>query len=126
VANDPVELDPEIDAELVMDEDDDDDLADGFGVEGDTDDDDGAVGSDDEVDDEDGDVDEGSTIAVVIAAEDPDEFEEEEIAAVVPVLEDEDDAQGRQAGEFICTRCFLLKKDSQMAVRSRKVCRDCA
>ena len=126
MANDPVELDPEIDAELVMDEDDDDDLADGFGVEGDTDDDDGAVGSDDEVDDEDGDVDEGSTIAVVIAAEDPDEFEEEEIAAVVPVLEDEDDAQGRQAGEFICTRCFLLKKDSQMAVRSRKVCRDCA
>ena len=127
MANDPVELDPEIDAELVIDDEDDedDDLADGFVVEGEDDDDDVPVGSDDDDDEAVGDVDEGSTIAIIIAAEDPDEFEED-VSPVAPVLEDEEDAQGRQAGEFICTRCFLVKKDSQMAVRSRKVCRDCA
>jgi len=125
VTTDPEELDPEIDAELVagddLDEDLEDDLADGFVVEGEEDevaiDDDDPVGSDG--------ADEGSTIAVVVVAEDPDEFEEE-IAPVVRVPDEEDDAPGRQAGEFICTKCFLVKKDSQLAVRSRKVCRDCA
>jgi hypothetical protein len=121
VTTDPEELDPELDAELVdeIDEELEDDLADGFVVEGDEDDadDDDAVAT--------GDDDEGSTIAIVIAAEDPDEFEEE-IAPVVRVPDEEDDAPGRQAGEFICTRCYLVKKESQLAVRSRKVCRDCA
>jgi hypothetical protein len=126
VTTDPEELDPELDAELVADdelEDElEDDLADGFVVEGDEDDD--ADDVDDAVEDA-TDVDEGSTVAVIIAAEDPDDFEEE-LAPVVRVPEDEDDAPGRQAGEFICTRCYLVKKDSQHAVRSRKVCRDCA
>ena len=122
VTTDPEELDPELDAELVvdedLDEDLDDDLADGFVVEGDDDDDDDAVVASDDDDDE------GSTIAAVIPVEDPDEFEEE-IAPLVRVPDEEDEAPGRRAGEFICTSCFLVKKDSQLAVRSRKVCRDC-
>jgi hypothetical protein len=127
VTTDPEELDPELDAELVVDDDLDDDLeddlADGFVVEGDDDDEDSDDDAPAEADD--GDTDEGSTVAVILAAEEPDEFEEE-IAPVVRVPEDEDDAPGRQAGEFICTRCFMVKKESQLAVRSRKVCRDCA
>jgi hypothetical protein len=124
VTNDPEELDPEIDAELVAEIDDDDvedDLAEGFVVEGDEDD---GVEPDDETDGDDvEDVDEGSTV-IAIVAEDPDEFEEE-VAPVSRVDEDADDVLGRQSGEFICTSCFLVKKESQMAVRSRKVCRDC-
>jgi hypothetical protein len=59
------------------------------------------------------------------AAEEPDDFEEE-IAPVVRVPDEEDEAPARRTGEFVCSRCFLVKRESQLAVRSRKVCRDCA
>jgi hypothetical protein len=131
VSNDPEELRPEIDVELGAAEDesdedmDDEGVPDGFVVVGDDDDDvvDDMVGS---VEDDDDDVDVGSTIldVVEVAAEDPDDFEEE-IAPVVRVPDEEDDAPARRSGEFVCTRCFLVKRDSQLAVRSRKVCRDC-
>ena len=132
MSNDPEELRPEIDVELGAAEDesdedmDDEGIPHGFVVEGD--DDDEAV--EDIVegveDDDDDDVDVGATIIDVVeaAAEDPDDFEEE-IAPVVRVPDEEDDAPARRSGEFICTRCFLVKRDSQLAVRSRKVCRDC-
>ena len=124
MTTDPEELDPELDAELgaavddELDEDlDDDGLPDGFVVEG----------EDDDVDAGEDDVDEGATVVDVseVAAEDPDDFEEE-IAPVVRVPEEEDDAPARRSGEFVCTRCFMVKRESQLAVRSRKVCRDCA
>jgi hypothetical protein len=131
VSNDPEELRPEIDVELGAAEDESDEdmedegVPDGFVVVGDDDDDvvDDMVES---VEDEDDDVDVGSTIldVVEVAAEDPDDFEEE-IAPVVRVPDEEDDAPARRSGEFVCTRCFLVKRDSQLAVRSRKVCRDC-
>jgi hypothetical protein len=131
VSNDPEELRPEIDVELGAAEDESDEdmedegVPDGFVVVGDDDDDvvDDMVGS---VEDDDDDVDVGSTIldVVEVAAEDPDDFEEE-IAPVVRVPDEEDDAPARRSGEFVCTRCFLVKRDSQLAVRSRKVCRDC-
>lgn len=140
MTDDPVELDPELDAELVVDVDDEDaedDLSDGFVVEGDdVDVDDADVDdADDDGDDDDDDSvvvgdahaegDEGSTVVVAVASEEPDEFEDD-VAPVARVLDDVDDAPGRQSGEFICTSCFMVKKDSQMAVRSRKVCRECA
>ena len=131
MSNDPEELRPEIDVELGAAEDESDEdmedegVPDGFVVVGDDDDDvvDDMVES---VEDEDDDVDVGSTIldVVEVAAEDPDDFEEE-IAPVVRVPDEEDDAPARRSGEFVCTRCFLVKRDSQLAVRSRKVCRDC-
>jgi hypothetical protein len=130
VSNDPEELRPEIDVELGAAEDesdedmDDDGIPDGFVVEGDDDDVvDDMVGS---VEGDDDDVDVGATIldVVEVAAEDPDDFEEE-IAPVVRVPDEEDDAPARRSGEFVCSRCFLVKRDSQLAVRSRKVCRDC-
>ncbi len=131
MSNDPEELRPEIDVELGAAEDESDEdmedegVPDGFVVVGDDDDDvvDDMVGS---VEDDDDDVDVGSTIldVVEVAAEDPDDFEEE-IAPVVRVPDEEDDAPARRSGEFVCTRCFLVKRDSQLAVRSRKVCRDC-
>lgn len=125
MTNDPEELDPELDVELgAADDEPDDDvdgdgLPDGFVVEGEDDDPHGGgdAGSD---------VDEGATVAdvVEVAAEDPDDFEED-IAPVVKVPDEEDDAPARRSGEFVCTRCFLVKSESQLAVRSRKVCRDC-
>jgi len=149
VTNDPTELHPETDVEMVADDvlgdglDDDleegleDDLADGFVVDGEDDADDEDDSSADGDDDPDGSSgvagghsdgeDDGATVdpEAGIVAEEPDDFEEE-IAPVVRVPDEEEDAPGRQAGEFICTRCFMVKKDIQMAVRSRKVCRDCA
>ena len=131
MTNNPEELRPEIDVELGAAEDesdedmDNDGIPDGFVVEGDDDDD--IVDDIVEGDDDDDDVDVGATIidVVEVAAEDPDDFEEE-IAPVVRVPDEEDDAPARRSGEFVCTRCFMVKRDSQLAVRSRKVCRDCA
>jgi len=129
VTTDPEELDPELDVELGGESEEDldedlDGLPDGFVVEGD---DDAVDDTDaDEADDVDDVVDVSAPSAdVVIAAEEPDDFEEE-LAPLVRVPEEEDDAPARRAGEFVCTRCFLVKRDSQLAVRSRKVCRDCA
>jgi hypothetical protein len=129
VTTDPEELDPELDVELGgedPDEDLDEDLdgiPDGFVVDGDEDD-----AEDDGDDDADVADDEDVPIAGKVApveVEDPDDFEEE-LAPVVRVPEEEDEAPARRSGEFVCTRCFLVKRDSQMAVKSRKVCRDCA
>ena len=128
MTTDPEELDPELDVELggegIDDEDDTDDdgLPDGFVVEGEDDVDDADDGDDADVETE------PATTSPASAAEapdDPDDFEEE-LAPVVRVPDEEDDAPTRRAGEFICTRCFLVKRESQLAVRSRKVCRDCA
>jgi hypothetical protein len=127
VTTDPEELDPELDVELGGDDPDEDldedldGIPDGFVVEGD--DDDVVV---DDSDDVEADVD-PAAVAKAVAAEvdEADEFEED-IAPVVRVPEEEDEAPARRAGEFVCTRCFLVKRDSQMAVKSRKVCRDCA
>lgn len=126
MTNDPEELDPELDVELSGDDEDLDEdlegvLPDGFGVVGE-DEDDAVMGADDDAD-----VEAVPTIAPVLAAEDAetDDFEED-LATVVAVPEEEDEVVGRRAGEFVCTRCYLVKKDTQLAVRSRKVCRDCA
>lgn len=128
--SDPEELDPEVDVDLSDDiDDDEDDVPDGFVVEGIDDADDADADEDDEETSEDGDDedDEGSTRAPEPQAvdEDGDEFADD-VAPVVRVPEEEDDAPARRSGEFVCTSCFLVKKESQLAVRSRKVCRDCA
>ena len=132
MSTDPEELDPEIDVEMGggVDEDLDEDLdglPDGFVVEGDDDADDGAD-DDDEDESDDGPgvkVPSGAVTEAAVVAEDPDDFEEE-LAPVVRVPEEEDDAPARRTGEFVCTRCYLVKRESQLAIRSRKVCRDCA
>ena len=125
MTTDPEELDPEVDVELGgADEDDEldeelDGLPDGFVVEDVTD---ATAGAGEDEDD-----DEGSTVtpAADAVAEEPDDFEEE-IAPVVRVPDEEDEAPARRTGEFVCSRCYLVKNESQLAVRSRKVCRDCA
>jgi hypothetical protein len=130
VTTDPEELDPEIDVELAGPSDDDDEdvddavdaLPDGFVIE--SEDDDAASVDDDETDGG-GEAPDATTASVAAAAEDPDDFEEE-IAPVVRVPDEEDEAPARRTGEFVCSRCFLVKRESQLAVRSRKVCRDCA
>jgi len=107
-------LDEDLDEELEDGELDEESLPDGFVVEGET--------ADDADDVED--ADEGATVIELVIAEDPDDFEEE-LAPVVAVVE-EDDVLARRAGEFICTRCFLVKANSQLVNRSKKICRDCA
>ena len=130
MTSDPEELDPELDVELGgedpdADLDDVDGIPDGFVVDGEDEDD--ADDSDDDGDDN-GDSDDAAAPvpdAAVAAEEEPDDFEEE-IAPIVRVPDEEDEAPARRSGEFVCTRCFLVKSESQLAVRSRKVCRDCA
>lgn len=128
MTTDPEELDPELDVELGGDDDMDEDLEeeedlDGFVVEGDDDTD---ASEDADADDGDeGDTETEASVPEAAAEEEPDGFEED-IAPVVRVPDEEDDAPARREGEFVCTRCFLVKRESQLAVRSRKVCRDCA
>ena len=134
MATDPEELDPELDVELGGDDDMDDDLdgddLDGFVVEGEDDAEDADDTGAEDGDGSDADEDDAGAPATgrvqEAAAEDESDGFEEDIAPVVRVPDEEDDAPARRAGEFVCTRCFLVKKDSQLAVRSRKVCRDCA
>jgi len=131
VTTDPEELDPEIDVELAGPGDEDDEdvddavdtIPDGFVIESE-DDDPAHVDEDDEADGGGGAPD-PSDAPPASAAEEPDDFEEE-IAPVVRVPDEEDEAPARRTGEFVCSRCFLVKRESQLAVRSRKVCRDCA
>jgi hypothetical protein len=130
VSADPEELDPEIDVEIGGDVDEDldedlDGLPDGFVVEGEDEDPDADIDDDADADSADAPAISASTESALAAAEDPDDFEEE-LAPVVRVPEEEDDAPARRSGEFVCTRCYLVKSESQLAVRSRKVCRDCA
>lgn len=128
MTTDPEELDPELDVEIGGDDPDDDidedidGIPDGFVVEGE----DVDVVGDDSDDDVEVDVDPAAAAKAVAAeVDETDEFEED-IAPVVRVPDEEDEAPARRAGEFVCTRCFLVKRDNQMAVKSRKVCRDCA
>ena len=128
MTTDPEELDPEIDVELAGPDDDDEDVADdgalpdGFVIESEDDDPTSVADDEDEPAAVDGGADDPAAAA---AAEEPDDFEEE-IAPVVRVPDEEDEAPARRTGEFVCTRCYLVKRESQLAVRSRKVCRDCA
>jgi hypothetical protein len=126
VATQTEELDDELDPDLVgvgvgdddlEDVDDEDVLAAGFVLEG-------------EDAEEADDADEGSTVepATELVAEDSDDdFADEPALIVVASAEDdEEDIPVRRSGEFICTRCFLVKNNSQLANRKQKVCRDCA
>ena len=36
------------------------------------------------------------------------------------------EADGVATGEFVCSSCFLVKKDTQLANKSKQICRDCA
>ena len=39
---------------------------------------------------------------------------------------EEESADSAHSDEFVCTSCFLVKKNSQMANKRRKICFDCA
>jgi hypothetical protein len=113
------ELDADLVGEVIEDEelDDEDELPDGFVVEGED-----VAEADD--------LDEGSTVdpAVDVVAEDvDDDFAEEPTLVVVATSDDDDeDIPVKRSGEFICTRCYLVKSNSQLANRKQKACRDCA
>ena len=40
--------------------------------------------------------------------------------------DDEDELAVRRDGEFICSRCHLVKRDTQLARPRLRICRDCA
>lgn len=40
--------------------------------------------------------------------------------------EEEDELAVRRAGEFVCSRCHLVKRDTQLARPRLRICRDCA
>ena len=39
---------------------------------------------------------------------------------------DEESADSAHSDEFVCTSCFLVKRNGQMANKRRKICFDCA
>jgi hypothetical protein len=125
VASTPDEVEDELEPDLGgmgADELEDDDLEedgipDGFVVEG------------EDVEDVEDEVigDEGSTVSEVplaVVAEEPDDFED--VPVLVSQEDEEEEVAARRAGEFICTRCYLVKANTQLVNRSKKVCRDCA
>jgi hypothetical protein len=38
----------------------------------------------------------------------------------------QDEGEEISADEFVCTSCFLMKRTSQLANKSKKICKDCA
>lgn len=133
-ADDPdtglLELDPEadLDADDADDEDDADELA--------TD----ATAEDDDGDDADGDpaaldadpdgadgADEDDAVGVVVLPDAAfDDDDDEVTAAVVDIEDDEDEIEGVRDGEFVCRRCYMAKRETQLVDAERLLCRDCA
>jgi hypothetical protein len=54
-----------------------------------------------------------------------DEPEDDEGVDVEDRTEKPDTVLPKQADEFRCANCFLIKKSSQLADPSRQLCRDC-
>lgn len=129
---------PGIDDDPVVGEDDVDEL----------DDDLGGLGEDEDLEDDDGtDLPEG--FSVVDAEEGPpsDDDESPAPARAVPAADDDeraadvleaaardrgadddedDDLAVQRSGEFVCARCHLVKRDTQLARPRLRICRDCA
>ena len=67
----------------------------------------------------------------IAAGDDDEDEEEEEKPGRVTKPTDDDGTEGgsrvapRKAGEFVCSSCFLVKPDMQLANAKKKLCRDC-
>jgi len=67
----------------------------------------------------------------IAAGDDEEEEEEEEKPGRVTKGTDDDGTDGgsrvapRKAGEFVCSSCFLVKPDMQLADAKNKLCADC-
>jgi hypothetical protein len=54
-------------------------------------------------------------------------FDDDEVAAVVVDIDDDDDEiEGVRDGEFVCRRCYMAMRETQLADAERLLCRDCA
>lgn len=134
-ADDPdaglLELDPEADPDDEEDdEDDEDDEPDDLDA-GEPDPDDADDTDDDDPSALDGaDVDDPEDGPVVVAALPDAAFDDDEAAAVVVDADDDDDdgdeIEGVRDGEFVCRRCYMAMRETQLADADRLLCRDCA
>ena len=84
----------------------------------------------DEVDPDDVEADLDTILKDRIAANDDEEDEDEEEAAPTGRASDTGDEAGgrvapRKAGEFVCSSCFLVKPNTQLADAKAKLCLDC-
>jgi hypothetical protein len=56
-----------------------------------------------------------------------DEDDDEVTAAVVDIDDDDgDEIEGVRDGEFVCRRCYMAKRETQLVDAERLLCRDCA
>ncbi len=119
------ELDEDLDEELDEDLDDEDDFGD---------DDDDEFADDDDEDDSDDEDEPDEALEELEAAEleiedDPETLLVDEAAEIREMRRDElgigANAREQSPDEFVCTECFLVKKVSQLANKSRRICRDC-
>jgi hypothetical protein len=103
-----LELDPE--AELEDEDDDPDDL------ELDTDDPTESTAGSEDPSAPDVGADDVDDVAVAVLPDAAFDDDEDDVVAVV----------GVRAGEFVCRRCYMAKRETQLADADRLLCRDCA
>lgn len=52
--------------------------------------------------------------------------DDDEVAAAVIDDDDDDEIEGVRDGEFVCRRCYMAMRETQLADAERLLCRDCA
>jgi len=118
VIDDVLEEDDELEADVV--DDDDDDLGEAPAA---------VVKAADDEDDEIPDADDVEASLDVILKERlvvEDEVEDDEAVDVEDRSEGNERVLPKQADEFVCNSCFLVKNTSQLADKKKGLCRDCA
>ena len=128
--DDELIVDPDLDDELIVDDavlDDEDEDADDAAPApvAKTDADDADEDDLEEVDPDDVEADLDTILKDRIAAADDEEEEDEEAPVDTEDRTDANKIQLRRPGEFVCQSCFLLKPQSQLSDKKRKLCSDC-
>jgi hypothetical protein len=62
---------------------------------------------------------------LVVVEEEDDDEDEDDVADVDDRTDGTTRVLPKQPGEFVCQSCFLVKNETQLADRKKKLCRDC-
>jgi len=117
-----LELDPE--AELDDADDNDDEVDDE--VDTDASDGDDAPADPAPLDTDANETDEHDVAGVVVLPDAAFDDDDDVAAAVIDDDDDDDEIEGVRDGEFVCRRCYMAMRETQLADAERLLCRDCA
>ena len=117
----------ELDPEAELDDEDDEDADEDDEVDTDASDDDGddAPGDPAALDTDANETDEHDVVGVVVLPDAAFDDDDEVVAAVIDD-DDDDEIEGVRDGEFVCRRCYMAMRETQLADAERLLCRDCA